>query len=132
MGCCPRGQRQAAAIALRAACSGIGNKKKHTSECRARFNSAGRQTVFCILNDGMSPTSISCTSVEYCDVYGMYCIVCMCRKGAIYDSSLQLHTMIQNFGGDGLNHTAQWFESNKYGLNDTTELAVWFESRQTA
>ena len=41
-------------------------------------------------------------------------------------------TMIQNFGGDGLNHTAQWFESNKYGLNDTTELAVWFESRQTA
>ena len=27
MGCCPRGQRQAAAIALRAACSGIANKR---------------------------------------------------------------------------------------------------------
>ena len=40
--------------------------------------------------------------------------------------------MIQNFGGDCLNHTTQWFELNKYGLNDTTELAVWFESQQTA
>ena len=30
IGCCPQGQRQAAAIALRAACSGIVNKKIHT------------------------------------------------------------------------------------------------------
>ena len=30
MGCCPRGQRQAAAIVLRAACSGIANTRLHT------------------------------------------------------------------------------------------------------
>jgi hypothetical protein len=32
-------------------------------------------------------------------------------------------TMIQNFGGNGSSQTAQWFETNKYGLNNTS--GIW-------
>ena len=39
--------------------------------------------------------------------------------------------MMKNFGGNGLGQNAQWFETNKYGLNKTSVYGLspgeWFE-----
>ena len=51
--CCPRGQRQAAAVALRAACTGVGNKRIHIQK-QSRF----AQRLLARPQDGGGPEEI--------------------------------------------------------------------------